>query len=215
MYFYALVNPKGADNVSIGSRLKEERERLGLSQAAFAGLAGASKRAQIDWEKDATSPNAAALSAFADAGADVLYILTGARALRDQAAGPSASLAEAAMDEAEAGFASPAAEYERQLNEFARDSGLPDRTRARADHMLARMGDEAARRRIDQRHRRRDEAFERARRIVREARFVVDWEPPERFEAELVRLVVDFDVDSRQIEDLMRAVRAFAAGDKK
>lgn len=65
--------------MSVGKRLKEERERLGFSQPAFAGLAGASKGAQQNWEKDAASPNALALIAFAEAGADVLYILTGRR----------------------------------------------------------------------------------------------------------------------------------------
>lgn len=63
--------------MTLGSRLREERTRLGLSQTAFAGLAGAKKGTQISWEKDASSPTAAALMAFADAGADVMYILTG------------------------------------------------------------------------------------------------------------------------------------------
>lgn len=65
--------------MSLGSRLKEERSRLGLSQTAFAQLAGAKKGTQISWEKDASSPTAAALMAFAEAGADALYILTGKR----------------------------------------------------------------------------------------------------------------------------------------
>lgn len=34
----------------------------------------------IDWEKDVASPNAVFLAAIAEAGADVLYILTGQRA---------------------------------------------------------------------------------------------------------------------------------------
>ena len=67
--------------MSVGTRLKEERVRLGLSQPAFAALAGASKGAQAKWEKDAASPNAVALQAFAKAGADVLYVLTGKRTI--------------------------------------------------------------------------------------------------------------------------------------
>ncbi len=66
--------------MNLHERLKEERERLGHSQTAFAALAGASKHAQINWEKGAASPNAAALAAWADAGLDVLYVVTGQRA---------------------------------------------------------------------------------------------------------------------------------------
>lgn len=66
--------------MTIGHRLKEERLRLGFSQTDFAALAGASKGAQLKWEKDDASPNAQALVAFAEAGADVLYVLTGRHA---------------------------------------------------------------------------------------------------------------------------------------
>lgn len=65
--------------MNLHERLKEERERLGHSQTAFAALAGASKHAQINWEKGAASPNAAALAAWAEAGLDVLYVVTGQR----------------------------------------------------------------------------------------------------------------------------------------
>lgn len=65
---------------TIGARLAEERKRLGYSQTKFAALGGAAKRTMIDWEKDVASPNAAFLSSIADAGADVLYIVTGQRA---------------------------------------------------------------------------------------------------------------------------------------
>lgn len=63
----------------IGHRLREERERLGLTQPVFAELAGAKKRTLIDWEKDVSSPTAVQLAQLAAAGADVLYILTGQR----------------------------------------------------------------------------------------------------------------------------------------
>lgn len=65
--------------MSIGSRLKEERSRLGRTQTEFAELANVRKGTQISWEKDASSPTAQALAAFAEAGADALYILTGHR----------------------------------------------------------------------------------------------------------------------------------------
>lgn len=66
--------------MSVGARIREERLRLGLSQPAFAGLAGSTKSALVKWEKDDASPNAKALTVWANAGADVLYILTGRRA---------------------------------------------------------------------------------------------------------------------------------------
>ncbi|RMX08379.1 helix-turn-helix domain-containing protein [Corticibacter populi] len=65
----------------IGSRLKQERERLGYTQPAFAEFAGAKRRTLIDWEKGVSSPTAVQLSGLARAGADVLYILTGDRRL--------------------------------------------------------------------------------------------------------------------------------------
>lgn len=71
---------KGAENVMIHARLKEERERLGLTQPEFAEAAGAAKRTLIEWEKGSTSPNAVQISALSAIGVDVLYVLTGQRA---------------------------------------------------------------------------------------------------------------------------------------
>lgn len=65
----------------IGSRLKEERERLGYTQPQFAELAGAKKRTLIDWEKGVSSPTAVQLSALAEIGVDVLYVITGVPSL--------------------------------------------------------------------------------------------------------------------------------------
>lgn len=65
---------------TIGERLREERERLGLSQPAFAEVGGVQKRAQINYEKDERHPDAAYLAAVAEAGVDVLYVLTGQHA---------------------------------------------------------------------------------------------------------------------------------------
>lgn len=64
---------------SIGERLREERERTGLIQAAFAELAGVTKTAQFNYEKGHRAPDALYLSAIAAAGVDVLYVLTGSR----------------------------------------------------------------------------------------------------------------------------------------
>lgn len=63
----------------IDTRLKEERERLALSQPLFAQAAGAAKRTLIDWEKGVSSPTAVQLSALSKIGVDVLYVITGAR----------------------------------------------------------------------------------------------------------------------------------------
>lgn len=61
----------------IGDRLKEERERLKMTQPQFAEAAGAAKRTLIEWEKGTTSPNAVQLSALQKIGVDVFYVLTG------------------------------------------------------------------------------------------------------------------------------------------
>lgn len=66
--------------MGIGAQLLEERERLGLSQAEFAGLAGLTERAQRMYEKDERQPDSKYLVALAAHGVDVLYVLTGERA---------------------------------------------------------------------------------------------------------------------------------------
>lgn len=64
---------------TIGERLKEERERLGLSQPAFAAIGGAGKHSQINYEAGRRSPDGEYFSAIAKHGVDVLYVLTGMR----------------------------------------------------------------------------------------------------------------------------------------
>ena len=61
-----------------GERLREDRRLLGLNQTEFAALARVSKRAQIRYEQG-DAPDADYLAAIADAGCDVLFILTGHR----------------------------------------------------------------------------------------------------------------------------------------
>jgi transcriptional regulator with XRE-family HTH domain len=65
--------------VEIFERLREERKRLGLSQAEFAAKACVHFKSQANYEKGDRAPDAAYLTAIAAAGADVLYILTGER----------------------------------------------------------------------------------------------------------------------------------------
>lgn len=63
----------------IGLRIKEERERLSLTQQGMADAIGVAKRTFIDWEKDRTSPTAVQLSALSGIGVDVLFVVTGVR----------------------------------------------------------------------------------------------------------------------------------------
>jgi transcriptional regulator with XRE-family HTH domain len=65
--------------IEMGARLREERERLGLSQSEFAALGGATKRTQIAWEKGEQVPNAEFLAHAAAQGVDVLFVVTGTR----------------------------------------------------------------------------------------------------------------------------------------
>lgn len=72
--------------VSIGERLREVRKEMGLSQADFAeiaaraGVPGATRQSQANYEKGKQMPAAAYLSAIGLAGADVQYVLTGSHA---------------------------------------------------------------------------------------------------------------------------------------
>jgi transcriptional regulator with XRE-family HTH domain len=63
----------------IGARLREERERLGLSQRAFGEIGGVEPNAQGKYESGDRTPKADYLAAVAAKGVDVLYVLTGAR----------------------------------------------------------------------------------------------------------------------------------------
>lgn len=64
---------------TFGQRLKEERERLRLSQVDFASLGGAKKHSQINYEADRTAPDTDYLAALRLHGVDVVYVLTGER----------------------------------------------------------------------------------------------------------------------------------------
>ncbi|QKV52632.1 helix-turn-helix domain-containing protein [Comamonas antarctica] len=65
--------------VQIGERLREERQRVGMSQVDFAESIAASRNGLVQWERGETTPNAAMLGVMASMGVDVLYIATGAR----------------------------------------------------------------------------------------------------------------------------------------
>ncbi|MBN2977196.1 helix-turn-helix domain-containing protein [Pseudomonas lactucae] len=61
----------------IGSRLRQERERLGLSQKLFGEIGGVEANAQGKYESGGRTPKADYLSRVAEKGVDVLYVLTG------------------------------------------------------------------------------------------------------------------------------------------
>lgn len=71
--------------MTIGDRLKEERTRLGMSQPAFAALAGTTKQTLFSWESGRTAPDGFQLAALAVQDVDVLYVLTGQRCSRESA----------------------------------------------------------------------------------------------------------------------------------
>jgi transcriptional regulator with XRE-family HTH domain len=84
--YIELSIPLVSQTLNIGDRLKEERVRLGYSQADFGELAGITKTTQFNYEKGSRSPDAAYLAAIASVGADVLYVLTGQRTPQAEAA---------------------------------------------------------------------------------------------------------------------------------
>ena len=77
--------------VSFGERLREERERMGLTQTDFGDLAGVTKKTQMLYESGDRSPKADYLSAIGTVGVDVEYLLTGNRSVRGAIGSPGAS----------------------------------------------------------------------------------------------------------------------------
>jgi transcriptional regulator with XRE-family HTH domain len=65
--------------MGFGTRLAEERKRLGLKQAEFAALVGTDVPKQSLYENDRRELRADYLARLADARVDVVYVLTGQR----------------------------------------------------------------------------------------------------------------------------------------
>ncbi|EEN5588404.1 helix-turn-helix domain-containing protein [Salmonella enterica] len=64
----------------VGSRLREEREKIGLSQDALASVLGLSTKTWGKYERGVTNPDAATLSLLSgEFGFDVFYVLFGVR----------------------------------------------------------------------------------------------------------------------------------------
>lgn len=77
--------------ISIGARLREEREAVGLTQGEFAkflaeaGIAGATRQSQGNYENGKQQPGAEYLAAIHKLGVDVSYVLSGKRFIESAA----------------------------------------------------------------------------------------------------------------------------------
>ncbi|TPQ28792.1 hypothetical protein C2U69_33055 [Cupriavidus pinatubonensis] len=60
-----------------GERLKEERQRLGFTQAEFGKRVGVANTAQSRYEKGESSPDMGYWNAVANLGVDIAYVLAG------------------------------------------------------------------------------------------------------------------------------------------
>lgn len=69
--------------MSFGTRLAEERKRLGLKQAEFAELVGTDVPKQSLYENDRRELRADYLARLAHADVDIVYVLTGKRSEGD------------------------------------------------------------------------------------------------------------------------------------
>ncbi|EHP5887392.1 helix-turn-helix transcriptional regulator [Salmonella enterica] len=65
--------------IHIGDRLREERERLGLSQDELAATASITRKTLYNYENGVRSPDAEALAVWNELGMDVYYVVTGMR----------------------------------------------------------------------------------------------------------------------------------------
>ncbi|MEB3466850.1 helix-turn-helix transcriptional regulator [Pasteurella multocida] len=65
--------------MSFGERLKEERERIGLSQVKLGVIGGVTKLSQLKYENNINLPKADYLIEIAKVGIDVNYVLFGTR----------------------------------------------------------------------------------------------------------------------------------------
>lgn len=77
--FVPIVNNFMSTNLLIGDRLKGERERLRLSQEAFAKAGGVGRKTQFNYESGERAPDALYLAKLAEIGVDVMYVVTGGR----------------------------------------------------------------------------------------------------------------------------------------
>jgi transcriptional regulator with XRE-family HTH domain len=98
--------------IGFGERIKNERQRLKLSQAEFAELGGVSRQSQANYESEHRVPDLNYLSSLCDK-VDVMYILTGSRGIAENVKGIGAPVFQAIL----AAIESWAKEGRRQLTD--------------------------------------------------------------------------------------------------
>lgn len=76
---------RSPQQLALGARLTEERNRVGLTQTEFGSACGIGKTAQYLYERGQRSPDTDYLGAAEALGVDVHYVLTGARQLSARA----------------------------------------------------------------------------------------------------------------------------------
>jgi phage repressor protein C with HTH and peptisase S24 domain len=67
-------------NIEMGSRLKAERQRVGVAPTEFAVQCGVSRTSQFNYEAGERPPDAEYLQRAHEAGVDVHYVITGKKA---------------------------------------------------------------------------------------------------------------------------------------
>lgn len=73
------MNDPSSVKKAIGGRLREERQRLKLSQEELGSSGGVIQNTQWKYEDGQRTPDALYLSLVAEVGVDVLYVVTGRR----------------------------------------------------------------------------------------------------------------------------------------
>lgn len=186
----------------IGSRLAEERLRLGLTRQQMADDVGSMLNSQARYERGERFPDANYLAAAAALGVDARYVLTGRRYL-------SADQASATLELA-ASIKTPenAADFRSRVIEIAHDTSLPDRLRAQADLFLrlnfddpdaeARNQERLGRARVEQR---------RAEVLVDDACSSIGWLPPASLRGHLVNLVRFYGVDMETVTAMVYDIK--------
>ena len=65
--------------MGIGDRIKQERERLGLSQDEFSKYGKVTRKSQFNYESEERMPDASYLEGISQVGVDIQFIITGQR----------------------------------------------------------------------------------------------------------------------------------------
>lgn len=68
-------------SLQVAQRIRVERERLGLTQATFAEMAGIGRATQIFYENNDRNPDTAYFEKLSEHGIDIIYLLSGHRTL--------------------------------------------------------------------------------------------------------------------------------------